>query len=751
MRNLIILRGIAASGKSTFVKDYEQYVVSSDNLRLLYAGIEYDLEGRQRISQKADKKVWNTLFEIVEDRMKDGLLTIVDATHTSEKSIKAYDKLCEKYNYRMTILEFNVDVEEAIRRNNNRIEWKQVPENIIRDMAERMKQPLSEKHQKCMISSEKCGSITGVLIYLNTLSPVKYIMKQDKVVVIGDIHSSYEPLKEYFDNNPYSEKNFYVFLGDLFDRNDQANEVAEFMYDMIQKDNVIVLTGNHEEHIKKILRGEMIGDTNPEFQKTWNILTDENKEKVKAIGRKVRQYFTFEFNGDRYICTHGGISTLYLDATTPTRQLIKGVGNYEDMQKCDEMFTQLETDWHAENDIPEYRHIYSIHGHRNIEGVEIHNTERTFNLCDDVEHGGYLRILEITKDGFTPIKIKNNTFRKKSDKSYTIDILDKLSKSKWVHQKDLGNGIVSFNFTRDAFFKNHFDDINVLARGLFVDSENEKIIGRSYNKFFNCWFEENEANTEHEYGDCSIYALKDKIKFPVRVYKKENGYLGIVSYDYKNEAFFIASKSTNVGDYALHFRNMFMKYYDGLSIINQKTIIDLIRSGKSMIFEVVDEEFDPHIIRNELGEVTKKFVLLDIVNNDFSETYMKYDDLKNVAGELLLPVKQYAHKCYDFDELVAYLKVYNVYDKDDILDNKFPASFAIEGFVMEDANGLRFKFKSAFYCFWKRLRNKIESLKKGNNTVFDEKEQLIKNVLQDKITEYNNVLELREAFWKMKR
>ena len=110
MRNLIILDGIPASGKSTWVKknELEQFTVSSDALRLLCAGIEYDLEGRQRISQKADKKVWNELYSIVENRMKDGQLTVVDATHISEKSISEYKKLAKKYNYRITIVRFNV-------------------------------------------------------------------------------------------------------------------------------------------------------------------------------------------------------------------------------------------------------------------------------------------------------------------------------------------------------------------------------------------------------------------------------------------------------------------------------------------------------------------------------------------------------------------------------------------------------------------------------------------------------------------
>lgn len=710
MRNLIILHGIPASGKSTWVKknELEQFTVSSDALRLLYAGVEYDLEGHQRISQKADKKVWNELYSIVENRMKDGQLTVVDATHISEKSISEYKKLAKKYNYRITIVRFNVSLEEALKRNSEREEYKQVPEKVIRDMYERSKQKWNGNYE--IVDAEDSANIKNRLF-----TSGEDLTKYEKVVVFGDIHASFSPLKEYFDNNPYSKNSFYVFLGDYVDRNYQCNEVVSFLYDLMQNDNVILLTGNHEGHAKKILRGESIENTTDEFMKTWSLLSEENREKLKAIGRKVRQMFVFKqetmlLPPTIYICTHGGISKPVFNVEIPTKQLIKGVGNYSDMQACDENFTKLSLEeQHAE--------IYSIHGHRNIENVDIQNTKRTFNLCDDVEHGGYLRILEITKDGFTPIKIKNNDYIKKSDKLYTDEIVKKLHESGYVKEKELNDGIVSFNFTREAFFKNHWDDISVLARGLFVDSETGRIICRSFNKFFNAWFEENDSNTEHEYGDCSIYTLKDRIKFPVSLYKKENGYLGIVSWDYKNDTFFIASKSTNLGDYALHFKEMLMEWYNKQNVEIKENIKKVVQDNQSMIFEVIDEEFDPHIIHNAC---TKQFVLLDIVKNDFSETYWDYDSLRDFAIKNTLLYKAKIIDIDNFGHLEYFLGMY----KDFSLNEEPNGCF--EGFVIQDANGFRFKFKTAYYCFWKSLRNKLEAYKTGHRVNFslEEKELL---------------------------
>ena len=42
--------------------------------------------------------------------------------------------------------------------------------------------------------------------------------------------------------------------------------------------------------------------------------------------------------------------------------------------------------------------------------------------------------------------------------------------------------ISSFNFTRNAFDKGIWGGLTTKARGLFIDTKNEKIQARSYNK-----------------------------------------------------------------------------------------------------------------------------------------------------------------------------------------------------------------------------------------------------------------------------
>lgn len=721
MHNLILLRGIPGSGKSTWVKSkgLEQYTISSDALRLMYAGVEINLNGKEVISQKSDKIVWEVLFSILERRMEKGLFTIIDATHTSEKSLNVYNKLCEKYNYRKTIVEFNVDLKTCLDRNEKREVYKRVPSEVIENMYKKLQEPLSEKNKKCLISSLNF-SIPSFLDFED-------LNEYEEIVCFGDIHSCYAPLKEYFDKKPYSENKFYVFIGDLIDRGLQPNETVEFIYSLISKPNVIVVTGNHELWIKRWIRGEDVEGMSGAFQKTLRELTDDNKQKLREIGRKCRQVFCFNYKDKNYICTHGGIPTPYANITTPTEQLIKGIGAYEDMQKCDEKFAE----WTLLN-------YYSIHGHRNIENVEIQNTDRTFNLCDNVEFGGYLRILEIT-NSYNTIKIKNNIYNKIADISFKDQILKALSESKYVKEKELNNGIISFNFTREAFYKDHWDNISVLARGLFVDSETEKIVARSYSKFFNAWFEENDSNTEREYGDCSIYALKDKIKFPVSVYKKENGYLGIVSWDYKNNTFFIASKSTNLAEYALHFKEMFMKWYNKQNTEIKENIKKVVQDNQSMIFEVIDEEFDPHIIHNAC---TKQFVLLDILKNDFSETYWCYDSLRDFAIKNTLLYKAKIIDIDSFGHLEYFLGMYKDFSLNDEPNGCF------EGFVIQDADGFRFKFKTAYYCFWKSLRNKLGAYKMGYNVNFslEEKELLSKLGGKDKCCE-KNVLQLQKMYY----
>lgn len=129
-KKLIIMRGIPGCGKSVWIRENELdiYTICPDTLRLMYAA------PNPGIIQTNDADVWLDVFRFLESRMKNGDFTIIDGTHTQNKSLKRYNKLCEQYGYKLEIKRFDTTLEEALERDNKREEYKKVPHDVIERM-----------------------------------------------------------------------------------------------------------------------------------------------------------------------------------------------------------------------------------------------------------------------------------------------------------------------------------------------------------------------------------------------------------------------------------------------------------------------------------------------------------------------------------------------------------------------------------------------------------------------------------------
>ena len=101
MRNLFLLRGCPASGKSTFIKQngLEPYTLSADNIRTMYQSPKLGIDGKMGITQSNDGEVWELLMYLLENRMKKGELIIVDATHYKSELLNRYKSFCSKCNH----------------------------------------------------------------------------------------------------------------------------------------------------------------------------------------------------------------------------------------------------------------------------------------------------------------------------------------------------------------------------------------------------------------------------------------------------------------------------------------------------------------------------------------------------------------------------------------------------------------------------------------------------------------------------
>ena len=71
-----------------------------------------------------------------------------------------------------------------------------------------------------------------------------------KYYVVADIHGFFDALITTLDQNGFfndTEPHKLIICGDLFDRGKQAFELQEFVLDLLAKDEVIFIRGNHED------------------------------------------------------------------------------------------------------------------------------------------------------------------------------------------------------------------------------------------------------------------------------------------------------------------------------------------------------------------------------------------------------------------------------------------------------------------------------------------------------------------------
>lgn len=677
MRTLLLLRGTQASGKSTWVTEnnLEPYTLSADKIRLNIANPVLNEDGSIEISQKYNKLTWELLYKYLEMRMENGDFTIIDATHSDIKLMNKYRDLANIYKYTIYYLEFDTPLEECLKRNRERIGYKYVPEKVIEKTWEAIK-----NKEKLPNIFKKINSIDEIINFYTA-----DVNEYKKVIIIGDIHSCAEPLKEVLKD--FSEENLYVFVGDYFDRGIQAVETFKIMLDLLEKPNVVLIEGNHENNsVKKFINDEEKYTKSFDETTLQPLLKEFELEYIKAglkkIYKRLRQCYAFEFSGKKFLCTHGGLPLVPKLALVSAREMIKGVGKYE--TEIGEIYSENYKKGLCQDFI-------QVHGHRGI-----NDGEYSYCLEGRVEFGGELKVLTIDNDGnIEKYGIKNDVYNRglklpmsgvteKVEKFNTAnELINEMIGHKFITVKECDYNLISLNFNREAFNKKKWNDLTIKARGLFVDRDSGEVKIRSYNKFFN--FGERHVNL----GYLHKYAT-----YPIRVFKKYNGFLGLASVIDGNIV--LASKSVTSGKYKDIFQSIWDKVEDSVKELLKQIMIE---NNCTAVFEVVSPEYDPHIIKYD----KEHLYLLDFIENkldidthnidlEFSENLMK----KVEFSSTILTKKELITKLENYNEL------YN------FLDEKAKSLEEFEGYVLCDNSGLMFKFKLPYYMLWKERRTWLE-------------------------------------------
>lgn len=729
MKTLIVFRGAPGCGKSSLIEktqingvSLKHYALSPDTLRMMYSSPAGTVNGGTEIPQKNQSTVWSTFYKILENRMLHGEFTIVDATTSTRKEINSYKALADKYRYRMIIVDMTkIPIEVVKKQNAERLpEFKRVPESVI------------DKHYGRFETELVPSSILSItpeeFAACEVFSFKKYdFSKYNAIHCIGDIHGSADVLKEMLKDG-LKEDEAYIFTGDFLDRGTQNAETLAYMMEIAEKENVYLIEGNHEIHLWNWANDFEI--ISPEFKdNTAKELEAANfsKKAVRKFLRKLIPCAYFDFHGKTIVVSHGGTSTIPTILTSG-REIIHGTGHYPDTIDVENTFYKK----YAKDN------IYMVHGHRNTNRVPIQSNDCCFNLEGEVEFGGCLRMISFYRDGsIVPTEVENKNYKALDYGIYNKEMpetipeaLEALRSTKHIQEKKFGN-ISSFNFTREAFNTARWTVATVKARGLFINTQTNKIVARGYEKFFRIG---ERPETKRE-------VLKDKLVFPVTAYVKENGYLGILGYDEETDALFVTSKGCPDSPHAQYFKEIFFKTVNPQTADRLKEYLK--KHNFCMAFEVILPEQDPHIIEYSEPQI----ILLDIIRREIPFTTMPFTSLRGIADNFGLKCKQKAYSFFNWDEFESFCNEVESYDY------KYNDEY-IEGFVFEDATGYMTKIKSGYYSEWKFLRGVANCVTTYGG--YSHKSKLIsklsqefyKWILDHKVENPEDIIKLRKEFYK---
>lgn len=668
MRYLFLTVGTPASGKTTFINKMglSKYSVAADDVREMVSNPETKIrDGKyvESVDYQDEGYTWEIIRTLLERRMSQGETTIIDATHLFKGAFSQYTPLINKWNYKLVLIDFmkvpyfdkyNGDTKAILNSiiSNDESRGRNIPDdNVFIKYLERYKALSQQKFLSYTVVSPD----EFIDKYINDFLVPKDMNEYDTVTIIGDIHGDLSSLKKVFDNHKRGDA--YIFVGDYLDRGTDNVGVFNFLKELRGK-NITLLRGNHELRMESFTtegnhKGQFGNTTLPEL-----LRNNVTREDMITFQSRLEDFSYFTFGGTTCFVSHAGIE--------PGRDSdINAFTNEEEFTKG------LTEDFHSpyERDVDKYYLEAgspvlpnNFHGHRNEfhhDAFEVGNHTSIANLT---EYGKF-RYIKLHKDGHVDV---NDT-----DRIDEPTFVDTLVADKDVRQNEVpGTDIIAHNFTKEVFRSGNmtrWTPRTLSARGLFTRGNN--VVGRGFNKFFNI-------------GENSTATL-DSLVYPVEVFNKWNGFLGITFWDKDNKIIRAVTKSgyttlSGIDDSEFllniikksNYYNILMEYYAD-------------NPDNSVIFEMISPK-DPHII--DYGDMIASMPIAVIENS--TGKFMRDDEIS------VFDIRSSA-VASNREELDAILN--KVDDRED----------PIEGVVLRGQNKL-LKYKSQYYLKAKELRGRLE-------------------------------------------
>ncbi len=154
-----------------------------------------------------------------------------------------------------------------------------------------------------------------------------------RTLVIGDIHGQYDELLRVLELSKYSDSDKLIFLGDYINRGNRSKEVVDLLINIKNNPDSVLLRGNHEEIILKLVEGEY------DYMYMW-LEYGEGRECLRSYGVNPD---SFRFDGERYVFSSSG-QAVRLDNKDRTREIMRSIFPGDHISFMKDTFSAYETD-----------------------------------------------------------------------------------------------------------------------------------------------------------------------------------------------------------------------------------------------------------------------------------------------------------------------------------------------------------------------------------------------------------------------
>jgi polynucleotide kinase-phosphatase len=319
--SLVVLIGISGSGKSSFAKKHFKgtEILSSDTCR----GIVSDDENKQEATDDA----FELLHYIAAKRLKNGLLTVVDATNVQSESRKPLVQLAKDYHCIPVAIVLDVPEKVCEERNKNRAD-----RNFGTHVTRQQRVQLRRSIKKLKGEGFRHIFVFDSVAEIDAIATIKrdklYNDKKDvkgPFDIIGDIHGCFTELTElltklgYVINQTAEQAGNYgfnvetpedrkvIFLGDLVDRGPDSPSVLKLVMSMVNSGAAYCVPGNHDMKLQKYLDGKDV-----QLKHGLALTVEQLKNESDHFLNQVKDFLYglvshYVFDNGRLVVAHAGL------------------------------------------------------------------------------------------------------------------------------------------------------------------------------------------------------------------------------------------------------------------------------------------------------------------------------------------------------------------------------------------------------------------------------------------------------------